>query len=140
MGPTMDRQSEHLTKLQISTALGQRATRVAVLIVESIHLGIDLIDEQQPAIVEALVEYMEKQACEDKGSPRRSLRLCLLEYGKRALAEARTRESRLYYGITGHSSGDMNDYLLGGRNDTNGPDEDDPHGPDKDKPSGDACE
>jgi hypothetical protein len=42
----MDRQSEHLTKLQISTALGQRATRVAVLIVESIHLGIDLIDEQ----------------------------------------------------------------------------------------------
>jgi hypothetical protein len=138
----MDRQSEDLTKLQISAALGQQATRVAVLIVESIHLGIDLIDEQQPVIVEALVEHMEKQAREDQGSSRRSLRLCLLEYGKRALAEARTRESRLYYGITGHSSGDMNDYLLGGRQDTkpNGPDEDEPHGPDKDQPSGDACE
>jgi hypothetical protein len=134
----MDRQSEHLTKLQISTALGQRATRVAVLIVESIHLGIDLIDEQQPAIVEALVEHMEKQAREDNGSPRRSLRLCLVEYGKRALAEARTRESRLYYGITGHSSGDMNDHLLGDR--PNRPGEDEPQGRDKDQPSGDACE
>jgi hypothetical protein len=129
----MDRQSEDLTKLQIRTALGQRATRMAVLIVESIHLGVDLIDEQQPAIVEALVEHMEKQAHDDRGSPRRSLRLCLLEYGKRALVEARARESRLYYGVTGHSGGDMNDYLLGERKDTkpNGPDEDEP-GQDRD--------
>jgi hypothetical protein len=37
----MDRPSEHLTKLHITTALEQRATRIALLIVERICHGVD---------------------------------------------------------------------------------------------------
>jgi hypothetical protein len=99
----MDRSSENVTKLQINSALGQKATRVAVLIVESIHLGIDLIDEQSPAVHEALVEHFEKIIHEDQ-SLRSPLRKCLLEYTKRALIQSRRRERQLYYGITGDDS------------------------------------
>jgi hypothetical protein len=103
-GPIMDRPSEHITKSQINSALGQKATRVAVLIVESIHLGVDLIDEQPPAVDEALVEHFEKIIREDQKSLRCPLRKCLLEYTKKALIESRMRENRLYYGITGDDS------------------------------------
>jgi hypothetical protein len=40
-GRIMDRPSEHLTKLHITTALEQRATRIALLIVERICHGVD---------------------------------------------------------------------------------------------------
>jgi hypothetical protein len=92
----MDGPSERLTKLQIHSALGQRATRVAVLIVECIHLAVDLIDEQSPAIDEALLEHFEKIIREDQKSLRCPLRKCLLEYTKKALIESRKRERRLY--------------------------------------------
>jgi hypothetical protein len=97
----MDPQTDYQTKLQINAALGQRATRVAVLIVESIHLGMDLIDEQRPAVIEALIEHYEKITRDDKRSSRHAVRQCLMEYSKKVLAEARLREHRLYHGITG---------------------------------------
>jgi hypothetical protein len=95
----MDRPSEHLTKLHITEALEQRATRIAVLIVESICHGVDLIDEQPPAVNEALIEHFEKKVHER--SPHRAIRQSLLDYSKEALVEARAREHRLYCGITG---------------------------------------
>jgi hypothetical protein len=95
----MDRPSEHLTKLHITAALEQRATRIAVLIVESICHGVDLIDEQPQAVNEALIEYFEKKVRER--SPHRAIRQSLLDYSKEALVEARSREHRLYCAITG---------------------------------------
>jgi hypothetical protein len=109
----MDGPSERLTKLQINSALGQRATRVAVLIVECIHLAVDLIDEQSPAIDEALVEHFEKIIREDQKSLRCPLRKCLLEYTKKALIESRRRERRLYYGITGDDSDESSSQAVG---------------------------
>jgi hypothetical protein len=94
-------ESDHLVKLRISTALSERATRMAVLIVESIHLGVDLIDEQPTAVVEAIRDHVEQVICDDPKSPRCELRAAMVGYCKHALEEARKRERQLYHGITG---------------------------------------
>jgi hypothetical protein len=101
MGNPMDTHSEHLTKVHISNALSQSRTRVAVLIVESILIGVDLIDEQSPVVVEALIEYFHKKIREEQRLPRRDLREALLKYTEGALTEARMRERRLLQGIAG---------------------------------------
>lgn len=49
------------TKLHVSSALGQRSTRVAVLVGESILFAVDRIDEQLTAVVEALIEHFQKK-------------------------------------------------------------------------------
>jgi hypothetical protein len=53
---TMVTERNHEIKLQIDAALSQHHTRQAVLIVQAILCGIDLIDEQSPAVVEALID------------------------------------------------------------------------------------
>lgn len=94
-------ESDNLVKLRIGTALSERATRVAVLIVESIHLGVDLIDEQPTAVIEAIRDHVEQIIRDDPKSPRREFRAAMLGYCKHALEEAGKRERRLYHGITG---------------------------------------
>jgi hypothetical protein len=94
-------ESDHLVKLRIGAALSERATRVAVLIVESVHLGVNLIDEQPTAVVEAVRDHLEQVIRDDPKSPRRELRDAMLGYCRYALEEARKRERRLYHGITG---------------------------------------
>jgi hypothetical protein len=49
--------SDHLTKLHISHALGERSTRVACLIVEAMKGTLDLLDEQPSAVIEGLIDY-----------------------------------------------------------------------------------
>jgi hypothetical protein len=94
--------SEHLTKLHISHALGHRAARVAVLIVESFQLSFDMLDEQPSAVIEALIDHI-KDVTQREGPkhPRYELRLAALKHAETVLENAKGRERRLFQGITG---------------------------------------
>ena len=50
-------ETDHLIKQHIHTALGDRSTRVGVLIVQGIANSIDLIEEQPTAVIEAVSEH-----------------------------------------------------------------------------------
>jgi hypothetical protein len=54
----MDPQTDKLVKLRVSSALDERSARVAVHIIEVFHLGLSLIDEQRPPVLEAIIEYL----------------------------------------------------------------------------------
>jgi hypothetical protein len=71
--------SDHLTKLQISHGLGQRSTRVAVLIVESLSNLSDLIEEQPSAVVEALIDHAKERHRTEMAGPRREMRQHYIE-------------------------------------------------------------
>jgi hypothetical protein len=92
-----------LTKLHISHALGERSTRVASHIVETINRVLDLIDEQPTAVVEALIDYGKQKQSQEHRKPRHDLGGALVAYGQATLKEARARERRLLEGITGMS-------------------------------------
>jgi hypothetical protein len=92
---------DDLIKLHIHTALGDRSTRVGVLIFQTIVNSVDLIDEQPTAVIEAVGEHAEKLICEQPKSPRNEFRTALKNYCQYAVAEAKTRERKLYYGLTG---------------------------------------
>jgi hypothetical protein len=92
-----------LTKLHVSHALGERSTRVASHIVETINRVVDLIDEQPTAVVEALIDYGEQKQSQEHRKPRHDLGEALVAYGRATLKEARARERRLLQGITGMS-------------------------------------
>ena len=92
-----------LTKLHISHALGERSTRVAGHIVETINRVLDLIDEQPTAVVEALIDYGKQKQSQEHRKARHDLGEALVAYGQATLKEARARERRLLQGITGMS-------------------------------------
>jgi hypothetical protein len=94
---------DHLTEMQIRHALGESRTRVACLIVESFRTAIDLLDEQSPAVVQALIDYSKSQ--KNDTEPRRVLLQALIKYGETALEEAKARERRWLHGITGRDPG-----------------------------------
>ena len=91
------------TQLNIKSALSERDTRVAVLIVESIRNALDLLDEQSPTVLEAMLELgKESQRAGTFPKHRRELREAFIKYvEEQALKEARARERRLFQGITG---------------------------------------
>ena len=91
-------------KLRVSHALRERNTRVACLIFESVRTALDLLDEQSPAVIEALIERTKDVQRTGYGlleGPRHDLREALIRYAEAALEEARARERRLLEGITG---------------------------------------
>jgi hypothetical protein len=90
------------TQADIRAALEQRNTRVAVLIVESILLGFDLLDEQPPAVIQALIDHV-KDSLKREGvrAKRRELWEACLTYADEALANAKQKERTLLHGITG---------------------------------------
>jgi hypothetical protein len=90
--------SDHLTKLHISHALGERSTRVACLIIEALKGLFDLLDEQPTAVIEGLIDYA-KNTRPVQG--REDLNVALIKYAEYVLGQARARERRLLCGITG---------------------------------------
>jgi hypothetical protein len=88
---------------QLQRALKQRDVRVASLIVEGFHNSTELLDEQQPAVLEVLIEYVNDLVKNDSAATKRRtiLRAALSDYARQALIEAREREDRLYHAITG---------------------------------------
>jgi hypothetical protein len=90
--------SDHLTKLHISHALGQRSTRVACLIVEAMKGTLDLLDEQPSAVIEGLIDYA-KNIPLVRG--REDLHVAFVKYAEYRLEHAHERERRLLTGITG---------------------------------------
>jgi hypothetical protein len=91
------------TQLQIKSALKERSVRVACLIAESIRNALDLLDEQPPEVIEAMLEGA-KEAERTGGLPkqRTALRAAILKYMEDySLKEARAKERRLFEGITG---------------------------------------
>jgi hypothetical protein len=90
------------TQLQIKSALKERSVRMACLIAESIRNALDLLDEQTPDVIEAMLEGA-KEADRSGTLPkhRHELRVAILKYMENhALREAHTRQ-RLFQGITG---------------------------------------
>jgi hypothetical protein len=99
---------DHLTKLQISHALGRRSTRVAVLIVEGLSNIMDLIEEQPSAVVEALLDYSKEKNRTEKDEPWREMRKHYIGWFEAVLEEAKRRERRLLHGITGENGPSTN--------------------------------
>jgi hypothetical protein len=94
----------HLTEMEIGHALGESRTRVACLIVESIRIALDLLDEQTPTVIQALIDY--SKSLKGDPEPRRVLLQAIIKYGEIALEEAKARERRWLHGITGRDPGD----------------------------------
>jgi hypothetical protein len=94
---------DHLTKLEIRHALGQRSTRVAVLIVENIKNLVELIEEQPSAVVEALIDHSIELNRAERDTPKRQMRECYIKWCETVLEEAKRRERRLLQGIMGIS-------------------------------------
>jgi hypothetical protein len=97
------------TQLHIKSALKDRSVRVACLIAESIRNALDLLDEQPPDVIEAMLEAA-KEAERAGGLPkqRAALRVEILKYAEDySLKEARARERRLFQGITGLDEGPL---------------------------------
>jgi hypothetical protein len=91
------------TQTRIKAALKERSVRMACLISESIRHALDLLDEQPPDVIEAMLDGA-KEAHRIGGLPkhRQDLRIAILKYMEdHALKEARARERRLFHGITG---------------------------------------
>jgi len=96
--------SNDQVKVRVSRALRERNTRVACLIFESIRTALDLLDEQSPVVIEALIEHTKDVQRTGYGvlkGPRHDVRQALIRYGEAVLEEARARERRLLEGITG---------------------------------------
>jgi hypothetical protein len=91
------------TQLHIKSTLSERDTRVAVLIVESIRNALDLLDEQSPTALEAMLELgKESQRAGTFPKHRRELREAFIRcVEEQALKEACARERRLFQGIKG---------------------------------------
>jgi hypothetical protein len=91
------------TPLHIKSTLSERDTRVAVLIVESIRNALDLLDEQSPTVLEAMLELgKESQRAGTFPKHRRELREAFIRcVEEQALKEACARERRLFQGIKG---------------------------------------
>jgi hypothetical protein len=90
------------TQLHIKSALKERSVRVACLIAESIKNALDLLDEQPPDVIEAMLEGA-KEADRSGTLPkhRHELRVAILKYMEDySLKEAHAKE-RLFKGITG---------------------------------------
>lgn len=96
----MQQQPNHRRALRIQHGLSDRDTRVAALIVEGLRNKLDLLDHQEPAVLEAIIAYLDTLP---KNSPEclLVLRSAIRGYTAHALKEAKQRERRLFYGITG---------------------------------------
>lgn len=95
------------TQLRIKSALSERDTRVAVLISENIRNAFDLLDEQSPTVIEAMLEYA-KEAERGRPKHRAALRQAMMKYAEEySLKEAKARERRLFQGITGVEEPDL---------------------------------
>jgi hypothetical protein len=79
--------------------------RFAVLMVEHAQTWASMVDEHSPAVLEAMIDHLKDLQKPDSGAPkwRRKLRAALIEYGEQALHEARRREDKLYYALTGET-------------------------------------
>jgi serine/threonine protein kinase HipA of HipAB toxin-antitoxin module len=95
------------TEQRIKSALTERDTRVAVLISGGVKASLDMIDEQSPAVLEAMLN-IGKEKLRDKGYllHRRGLAAEYMRYLEQALKQATAREHRLLHGITGEESPD----------------------------------
>lgn len=93
---------DFIRRRQINEALKEFHVRSACAIFEAFRGIADLIDEQPPAVLEALVEFGREWHRTGRGPKHRDgVRYLLLEYVEQRLAEAKKREQRLLEGITG---------------------------------------
>jgi hypothetical protein len=90
-------------KLRAGRVLKERDIRIACLIVQSFRNMMDMIDQQSPAVIEALLDFAVDM--QEPDSPARrdryAVRAALIQYGERALRQSRAREDQLFYAITG---------------------------------------
>jgi len=68
-------------KQQISDALSRHHTRVACLLVENQVLLLDLLDEQSPVVIEAMIDEAKRRHRTGPKS-RRGMREALIEYAE----------------------------------------------------------
>jgi hypothetical protein len=92
-------------KMRNEHARKERDARFAGLMVEHAQTWASMVDEHSPAVLEAMIDYLKDLQKPDSGAPKRrqKLRAALIEYGEHALGEARRREDKLYYALTGET-------------------------------------
>jgi hypothetical protein len=95
--------NENVIRDRLSHVLNERDTRLAVLIVQSFKNSMDMLDQQSPATIEALLAFARDMQKPDSPAlkSRHGVRAALIQYAEHALAESRKRERRLLYGLTG---------------------------------------
>jgi hypothetical protein len=105
---------EEAIRERLHGALNESDIRLAVLIVQSFKNLLDMLDQQRPRTLEALLDFA--RGMQEPDSPARkdryAVRAAMIDYTERALRESRARERRLFYGLTGlpeeSSSGSAN--------------------------------
>jgi len=97
--------SDFQTKLRVEYVLQERDGRLAAHIVEGVKHCMDMVEQLRPPVIEALIEYCEKNA-KQFPAPRLPVIECFRRFGQHALKEAREHENRLYYGLTGRPNPD----------------------------------
>jgi hypothetical protein len=92
---------ESQTKMRVQAALKDRNARVASLFVKNVSNAMDLITEQCPAVLEALIGYIDDLQQHPAPPRRQRVRAAIREYVEDVLREEREREDQLQRGITG---------------------------------------
>jgi hypothetical protein len=90
-------------KQRIEQALKERDVRTACHIVDAVQHLLDLIEDQPPQVIEAILDYVrELQRTTGHRVPRwrKKLREGILATGEEVIREAREREDSLYRAIT----------------------------------------
>jgi len=88
---------------RLVAALGERHARAAFGIAACIRSGLDVLDEQPPAVIEAMIEAARELQKSSSNAPehRYRIRAAFIEYAEERLRVARRQEIELFRGITG---------------------------------------
>jgi hypothetical protein len=102
----MELPSETQTKLRIGYALSDRLVPLLSSIQQNITNSTNLISDLPSVAIEALLDFSKEQHRNDDARTEldkayKEIRTAYLKYAEIALREARERERRLFYGITG---------------------------------------
>jgi hypothetical protein len=97
---TMD---DETIRRRLVAALGERHARTAFGIGACIRSALDVLDEQPPSVIEALIDEARDLQKPGSSAPRHryKVRAAIIEYCEERLQTARELERELFRGITG---------------------------------------
>jgi hypothetical protein len=96
---------DRILKQRVSQALTAQGTRVAVMIAQLGDVVINILDEQPPVVIEAMLDHWKASLQTERRESRRFLRQAMIVHLEAVLEEAKARERQLYQGITGEHFG-----------------------------------
>jgi len=87
---------------RLIAALGERHARAAFGIAACMRSGLDVLDEQPPAVIEAIIDAARELQTPGSNAPahRHAIRAAFIAYAEERLQVARQQELELFRGIT----------------------------------------